>query len=99
MISAQVVRRVFFTALLAAIAPGSKLQVALALFVSVLYLVMYIEYRPFVLAEDDMVANIAAWLLRRGILRREECPRRASREDKGADARQSATLGAFPGPS
>ena len=57
----EVVRRVFFTALLAAIDPESKLQLALALFVSFIYLEAYTEFRPFLKSDDDTVATIAAW--------------------------------------
>ena len=57
----EVLRRVFFTALLAAIEPGSKLQLALAVFVSVLYLSAFLQYRPFVQEADDIVAETCAW--------------------------------------
>ena len=57
----EVVRRVFFTALLAAIDPESKLQLALALFISFVYLAAYSEFRPFLKSDDDTVAEIAAW--------------------------------------
>ena len=57
----EVVRRVFFTALLAAIDPESKLQLALALFISFIYLEAYTEFRPFLKSDDDTVATIAAW--------------------------------------
>ena len=57
----EVARRVFFTALLAAIDPESKLQLALALFISFIYLEAYTEFRPFLKSDDDTVATIAAW--------------------------------------
>lgn len=57
----EVVRRIFFTALLAAVEPGSKLQLALAVFISLLYLSAFLQFRPFVQAEDDVVAEVAAW--------------------------------------
>lgn len=57
----EVLRRVFFCSLLSAIDPGSKLQLALALFIAILYLCLYIQERPFVIEEDDMVAEVAAW--------------------------------------
>jgi hypothetical protein len=52
---------VFYTALIAAVDPGSKLQLALAVVTAAVYLVAYIKYRPFVVPDDDVVAEVAAW--------------------------------------
>ena len=57
----EVVRRVFQTAVLAAIDQGSKLQIAIALAVSILYTATYIRYRPFVFDDDDLIAEVAGW--------------------------------------
>ena len=41
--------------------PGSKLQLAIAVIIAALYLAAYIQFRPFVIPEDDIVAEVAAW--------------------------------------
>ena len=56
-------RRVFFTALIAILDQGSKLQLAIAVAVAILYLAAYIQYRPFVFEEDDAIAEIASWAI------------------------------------
>jgi hypothetical protein len=58
-----VLRRVFFTALIAILDQGSKLQLAIAVAVAILYLAAYIHYRPFVFEEDDAIAEIASWAI------------------------------------
>lgn len=59
----EVLRRVFFTALIAILDQGSKLQLAIAVAVAILYLAAYIHYRPFVFEEDDAIAEIASWAI------------------------------------
>ena len=59
----EVLRRVFFTALIAILDQGSKLQLAIAVAVAILYLAAYIHYRPFVFREDDAIAEIASWAI------------------------------------
>ncbi|KAK7254168.1 hypothetical protein SO694_00008461 [Aureococcus anophagefferens] len=59
----EVLRRVFFTALIAILDQGSKLQLAIAVAVAILYLAAYIQYRPFVFEEDDAIAEIASWAI------------------------------------
>ncbi|KAH8045698.1 alpha-ketoglutarate-dependent dioxygenase alkB-like protein [Aureococcus anophagefferens] len=57
----EVVRRVFSTAILAAVGQGSKLQIAIALAVSIVYTATYIRFKPFVFDDDDLIAEISGW--------------------------------------
>ncbi|KAH8068842.1 alpha-ketoglutarate-dependent dioxygenase alkB-like protein [Aureococcus anophagefferens] len=74
----EVLRRLFFTTLLAIIAPDSKLQAFLALAVSVLFTAGYIHAQPFMEDDDDLLAEVSGWsvtillfttvMLRNGVL-------------------------------
>ena len=57
----EVVRRVFSTAILAAVGQGSKLQIAIALAVSIVYTATYIRFKPFVFNDGDLIAEISGW--------------------------------------
>ena len=54
-------RRLFFTTLLAIVAPDSRLQVALGLAVSFVHTAGYVDARPFLDDDDDFLATTSGW--------------------------------------
>lgn len=59
----EVLRRLFFTALLAVVATGSKLQLAVGVAVSFFYTAFYISFQPFVSDDDDRLADLTGWAI------------------------------------
>ena len=57
----EVLRRLFFTTLLAIVAPDSRLQVALGLAVSFVHTAGYVDARPFLDDDDDFLATTSGW--------------------------------------
>jgi hypothetical protein len=96
----EVVRRVFSTAILAAVGQGSKLQIAIALAVSIVYTATYIRFKPFVFDDDDLIAEISGWSITLTLfvclmLRAEIALDRAAKESEIPNFKGSH-LGRFP---
>jgi hypothetical protein len=55
----EVIRRIFYTALIAIIGYGTKLQALLALVLSIVWLQLHTLYAPFNLDDDDFIYSVA----------------------------------------